>query len=110
MYLFSMTLTILIMNLYIWIFNTILVYIFGGLVLSLVTVGIYEIIQEEKGKLKKTAYIPLRIMPVILVLRRMLSANAISKLLNFLPLKLKILVQMDMICFSISLKGNWIAG
>ncbi len=47
MYLYLMIPTVLIMNLYIWIFDTILVYLFGGIVLLLVTVGIYEIIQEE---------------------------------------------------------------
>lgn len=40
------------MNLYIWMFDTILVYLFGGIVLLLVTVGIYEIIQEEKDFLE----------------------------------------------------------
>lgn len=52
MYLYLMILTVLIMNLYIWIFDTILVYLFGGIVLLLVTVGIYEIIQEEKDFLE----------------------------------------------------------
>lgn len=52
MYLYLMIPTVLIMNLYIWIFDTILVYLFGGLVLSLVIVGIYEIIQEEKDFLE----------------------------------------------------------
>ncbi len=52
MYLYLMIPTVLIMNLYIWIFDTILVYLFGGIVLLLVTVGIYEIVKEETNFLK----------------------------------------------------------
>lgn len=66
----------------------------------------------ERLLLKKTVFMMLvgKVFIILMVFFVILSANAISKLLNFLPLKLKISVPMDMICFSISLKGNWIAG
>lgn len=66
----------------------------------------------ERLLLKKTVFMMLvgKVFISLMVFFVILSANVISKLLNFRLLKLKISVPMDMICFSINLKGNWIAG